>query len=1151
VPAGQMSATFPVSTTRVGAEETAQIVATSSNAVSTTLTLNAALPTLGSLGNLTASPNPVKSGNPSIATVTLASPAPVGGVQVNLTSTNPNAIVPPSIVIPAGQTQGTFTITTTPVATSQTATIAATSANSVTAVLGLNPPDPTTGNIGSVNISPNPVVSGNGATGTVTLSNASPAGGVLVNLSSNNANAVVPASVVVPAGQNTVTFPVSTSPVASNQTATITAVSSNSFSTVLNLDAPGAGQGTLQGVTITPNPVVSGNVATGMVTLPSPAPAGGILVTLSSNNPVASVPPSIIIPAGQTSGTFPVTTTASGNQETAVVTATSANSVTGTLTLNPPSAGLGTISGVSVTPNPVKSGSGATGTVTLAANAPVGGILVNLTSNNANATVPATVTIPAGQSSATFAVATTAVASTQTAQITATSANSSMVLLTLNPPDPGTGTISGLSLSPNPVTSGESSTGTVTLGAPAAAGGVQVTLSSNNANATIPASIVIPAGSTTGTFAVATSAVGTQQSAVITATSANSSTATLTLNAANPETGTLTGFTITPSLVKGGASATGIVSIGSAAGELGVIVNLASNNAHAVVPPSVTIPAGQSSRSFTIQTTSVTSLQNATITATSANSRQANLQIDVANPCVESLNLNVSLTNVLTGQGLLDALVTLSGPAPVGGSTINLVGVNGNLGQVFVPQGQTQASVQISVANLLTIVGSTLRAVLGDCPGIEALISLDIPLLGNLTVPASIHVGNNGNGLVSLLEPAPAGGVEVALSVNADTALGNLLNTIIGIAVPSKVVIPEGQLSASFQVQTSILNQIAYALLGDLLGNLNISAELGVSLNRSVALTKNPANPNAGTIATFTINPGTVKGGVSATGIITLASAAGPSGVLIALSSNQSSAVVPASITIAAGQTQGTFTITTSAVNALRTATIVAQSSNTVSRTLQVDVVDPCVQALNLNVSLTNILTGAGLLDATVTLTGPAPVGGSTINLLNGNVQLGQILVPQGQTQGTVQLAINNLFVIVGSTLRAVLGSCGEVGVTISLDVPILGSLHVPATVKLGTTGVGTVTLLEPAPAGGAVVTLSKSSQGLIAQLLQAAIGVTVPDQVVVPAGATTATFNVQASILNSLLYGTLTALAGDLLGPLNIHAELGQILTGVINLTK
>lgn len=838
IPTGQTTGTFPVSTTGVNAPETATITATSSNSVNTNLTLNAANPSEVALANLTLSPNPVKSGNPSTGTVFLASAAPAGGALVNLSSTNPNATVPTSVVIPAGQTSGTFQVTTTPVVSTQTATIAANSLNGVSAVLTMTPLDPGEGNIGSVAIIPNPVVSGNGATGTVTLGEPAPAGGILVTLSSNNPNASVPASIVIPAGLTSGTFPVSTSPVGTDQTATITAVSANSVSTDLALESPGAGQATLGGVSVSPNPVISGSGAVGTVTLAQAAPVGGVLVTLGSNNPNAAVPPSIVIPAGETSGNFSVTTTASGEAQSATITAASANSVSTDLALNPPGPSQGNLGTLSVSPNPVASGSAATGTVTLAAPAPVGGVLVNLSSNNPNATVPATLTIPAGSTSGTFPVTTTAVDATETAQITAQSANTRATTLTLNPPNPSEGTINSLNLSPNPVTSGAPSTGTVTLSAAAPVGGVLVNLSSNHANATVPSTLLIPAGSSSGTFTVTTVAATSQQTATITAQSANTVNATLTMNAASPESAALASFTLSPTLVTGGGTSTGTVTLAAPAGPLGVLVTLSSNNSAATVPPSVTILSGQAQGTFTVNTTTVSSLRTATITATSTGSLTANLQIDVESPCVESLNLTANLTNILTGQGLLNAVVTLTGPAPMGGSTVNLVGANGQLGQIFIPQGQTQGSVQITVANLLTLVGSTLRAVLGDCPGVEVLISLDVPVLGSLQVPASLKVGNSGTGTVTLLEPAPAGGALVTLNANGEGLLAGLLNLVIGVNVPGTVLVPEGQLSANFQIQTSILNGIAYGLLGNLLGDLNVAAQLNASHGGIVSLTK-------------------------------------------------------------------------------------------------------------------------------------------------------------------------------------------------------------------------------------------------------------------------------------------------------------------------
>src|SRR5712691_3515774 len=77
-------------------------------------------------------------------------------------------------------------------------------------------------------------------------------------------------------------------------------------------------------------------------------------------------------------------------------------------------------------------------------------------------------------------------------------------------------TVASLTLSPSSVTGGSSSIGTVTLSAPAPAGGAQVTLSSNDPPvATVPSSVTVPAAATSATFTVSTNAVSTSTLATI------------------------------------------------------------------------------------------------------------------------------------------------------------------------------------------------------------------------------------------------------------------------------------------------------------------------------------------------------------------------------------------------------------------------------------------------------------------------------------------------------------------------------------------------------------------------------------------------------------------------------------------------------------
>ncbi|HEX7103964.1 MAG TPA: WD40 repeat domain-containing protein, partial [Nitrolancea sp.] len=78
----------------------------------------------------------------------------------------------------------------------------------------------------------------------------------------------------------------------------------------------------LAGVGIAPTSVSSGGSATGTVTLSAPAPAGGIIVALSSSDATnASVPTSVVVPEGADQATFTVQTSAAAAATTVTVTA--------------------------------------------------------------------------------------------------------------------------------------------------------------------------------------------------------------------------------------------------------------------------------------------------------------------------------------------------------------------------------------------------------------------------------------------------------------------------------------------------------------------------------------------------------------------------------------------------------------------------------------------------------------------------------------------------------------------------------------------------------------------------------------------------------------------------------------------------------------
>ena len=189
------------------------------------------------------------------------------------------------------------------------------------------------------------------------------------------------------------------------------------------------------------------------------------------------------------------------------------------------------LSSVSLNPNSVAGGNSSSGTVTLSGVAPSGGAAVTLTSSDTSAAqVPASVTVSAGSATSTFTVNTSSVSSATSVTITGAFNGSATARLTVNAP--AVLTLSSVTLSPATVNAASSSTGTVTLSAPAPSGGATLTLASNDSSAAqVPASVTVPAGAASTTFTVSTGSVATSTMVTITASySGGTRTARLTIN---------------------------------------------------------------------------------------------------------------------------------------------------------------------------------------------------------------------------------------------------------------------------------------------------------------------------------------------------------------------------------------------------------------------------------------------------------------------------------------------------------------------------------------------------------------------------------------------------------------------------------------------
>ncbi len=271
------------------------------------------------------------------------------------------------------------------------------------------------------------------------------------------------------------------------------------------------------------------------------------------------------------------------------------------------------------------------------------------------------------------------------------------------------------------------------------------------------------------------------------------------------------------------------------------------------------------------------------------------------------------------------------------------------------------------------------------------------------------------------------------------------------------------------------------------------------------------------TLSSLTLSPSTVTGGNSSTGTVTLSAPAPAGGAQVTLSSSNVAASVPSSVTVLAGAASATFTISTNAVTASTPATISA-SYGGVTQTATLTVTAPLPTLSSLTLSPSSV-TGGNSSTGTVTLSGPAPTGGAQVVLSSSNMAASMpssVTVLAGAASATFTISTSAVAVSTSVTISA---SYGGVTRTASLTVtsPILSSLTLnPSTVTGGNSSTGTVTLSGPAPAGGAQVMLSSSNTGVAR----------VPSSTVVPAGATSATFTVNTSLV--LVSTSVTISASD-----------------------
>ena len=371
------------------------------------------------------------SGQEIVVSLQLTAEAPAGGGVVAITSSNPSAsgTHPSSVTVPAGFAYTQFRLfagqVTTPTAVTLTATLGSSSDTfdftvSPSSLKRLSFCCDSTGGLP--------------AGAHLELTGQSPPGGLTVSLSSDSPLATPPASITVPAGSFSAPISIPTSEVTTTTTVTITATSNGgSVQAQLRLypQQPPASL-VLDRTSTTGTEGANGvvRIATGQ--------QHEVQMRITSSHPdIARPQPYALIQYLGTAGSFNIVTNAPAVSTDVTISATGAGvTLTTTLTVHPVGGPPATLSTLNLNPTGVTGGTPSTGTVTLGGAAPPGGAAVALSSSNtAAATVPSSVTVPAGATTASFTVTSLAVASPGTATISATYGGTTRTaVLTVSPP---------------------------------------------------------------------------------------------------------------------------------------------------------------------------------------------------------------------------------------------------------------------------------------------------------------------------------------------------------------------------------------------------------------------------------------------------------------------------------------------------------------------------------------------------------------------------------------------------------------------------------------------------------------------------------------------------------------------------------------------
>jgi hypothetical protein len=335
------------------------------------------------------------------------------------------------------------------------------------------------------------------------------------------------------------------------------------------------------------------------------------------------------------------------------------------------------LSSLVVSPSSVAPGATVTITVSLTAAAPAAGVAVTLTGGASAFPLPARISVPAGQSSASVNVVAGTVTASTPVTVTGTY-DGAVKTATVTIAPVVAITLTSVSVSPASVAAGASATLTVTLSSAAPTGGATVALTGTSAAFPVPASVVVLAGQKTISLTVNASTVAASTSATITA-KYNGGTETTSVTITPVVLPTLSSLAFSQASVTGGANATLTIALSAPVPSGSATIALSSSTKAFPVPASIVIPAGYTGANVVFQTLAVTVSTPVTITATYGGvTKTASITLTPGiAPTAAAVTLTaLSVSPSIKGGTTANLTITLSGPAPAAGTIITLGSTN-------------------------------------------------------------------------------------------------------------------------------------------------------------------------------------------------------------------------------------------------------------------------------------------------------------------------------------------------------------------------------------------------------------------------------------------------------------------------------------------